>query len=149
MDWFTQVGGELDDRAQENWVKCNSWEEALHECQTNHWESIVSSSSNIMYAYILDLPDGQIAKYETFHPLFSKIVGEIADRAQLFVGLPQDRIIPIRTRITWDIAHYLYSCEFIEYFEHSFPFRLGESYLQGRFPCGWRGVFPYGQLVVY
>lgn len=147
LDWFSHIGEKLSEEGE---VKvCVSWEEALKECQKNVWESVVSSTSNIMYAVVADLPSGNIERYETLYPELSDAVKRIADKAEQYIGLPKSKLTPIKSRITWDTAHYLYCCEFIDLFKESFPYRIGDLYLKGRFPCGWSGVFPYGKLIVF
>jgi hypothetical protein len=48
-----------------------------------------------------------------------------------------------------DIASLIMECEYADVYPPGFFASNAYWYVNGHFPCGWRGVFPKGRLVIY
>jgi hypothetical protein len=51
--------------------------------------------------------------------------------------------------VEWDILHLLMESEFADVYPPGFYASQAFWYEAGHFPCGWRGEFPHGRLVVF
>jgi hypothetical protein len=63
----------------------------------------------------------------------------------------RDHLVPnaLKTCVRWDLVNFLQAVELNDQLSNTFYLEIGEIYLQGHFPCGWRGNYPKGKMVIY
>jgi hypothetical protein len=108
------------------------------------WSDILVTDTADFYAHYAEIiGDGFGLYLEQMDLLRRRVYGII--EPQLVVRLPVYEIEEIA-------GHFGLIMDFVSVYGEArddFPHRLYEVYLNGGYPCGWRGWFPNGQLVVY
>ena len=51
--------------------------------------------------------------------------------------------------VDWDILHLCMEAEYADVYPPGFFASQAFWYVKGHFPCGWKGEFPKGKLVIY
>jgi hypothetical protein len=144
-DWFLNVG--RHDSSRVSFV--DSWKEAVSSCSSNEWKALCEEAVN-QYRARLTERDKKSLKAWSEHvrelksvtiPLVLRKTKEVVNANQLpksFVDMVQ-----------WDILHLCLEAEYADIYPPGFFASQAYWYLNGHFPCGWRGNFPEGNLLVY
>lgn len=128
IPWFAHVGEPCNDASID---QAGSWEEAWEALQDDAW-------TNASFHKDVDQS----------HPVWAKAY-DIALAAAKESGHDHDlqEGIPVSLQAAWDAASAAYQIEVQD--TDGFFIKLLEWYSKGHFPCGWRGVYPSGKLLVY
>lgn len=142
-DWFVHVGGE-----PLRGVFCPaSWQEAAQLC--------VDSAD-----LFLDISEDYRSCLREIAPRCWQNWNEVAHEIRV-IGLPlideKMSSLPIDTAlkkkirgcVRWSLLHAAMEIELSDVIPPAFFASLMPWYLRGRFPCGWVGEYPAGQLAVY
>lgn len=144
-NWFNHVSHANTDRA----IVLKSWDEAIAHCESVEWENLCLEAVNNYQARIRERQPDRLKSWndlvseikQVSMPLVkSKTASVIADN-----GLPK----VFEDVVQWDILHVCIEAEYGDVYPPGFYASQAYWYVNGHFPCGWRGDFPQGTLIVY
>ena len=110
-----------------------------------YWTNILEYNNNLLNStdIKINLPDGGKEIVEHIESATSEIMREISKRVA-FLSLPSE----FTDVISEDFYVFINELTFFKEL-HPLQQRLFDVYKNGGFPCGWRGDFPDGQLLVF
>jgi hypothetical protein len=143
--WFSRVGIHEGPGV----TVVTSWQQAIRHCDCDEWEDLELEVLNQYRAFIayhsterLDLWNGIVDEVkEIARPLVDRKTASVIREN----GLP--RIFKVS--VNHDIIGIFMEAEYADMCPPGFFTSLYPWYLNGHFPCGWQGMFPQGNLVVY
>lgn len=144
-DWFAEVGKQN----VENAIVISSWREAIEKCTSHWWKEFTLEAQNQISIFLVNNNRERFRQWnnvtqEIKHisiPMVQKKIGEIVKENQL----PKSFV----DRVQWDILFIVVEAEYSDIIEPGLYDQLAKWYLAGRFPCGWQGEFPKGQIVIF
>ena len=144
-DWFCNVGVKDGDDAD----FLASWPDAFASCASPAWENLRYHAANALGQALHERTPQRYARWneivEEVKPLVISLVHEKTEDVIARYSPPKVFLNTVR----WDILHACMEIEYEDVVESTFFLRLAAWYAEGHFPCGWRGEFPKGRLIVY
>lgn len=144
INWFSSVSQEYND----SFYRVVSSDDFILSIQSDEWEDATLEARNEI--------TGFLAKR---HAMIYQDWNKLAEEARGFV---ENVIIPsvpnidgvdmkiIFTNMKWDLVNYLLEDAYKDKLKQSLFFNeLISVYENGHIPCGWDGVWPNGNLVIY
>ena len=126
-----------------------SWPEAIRLCDTIEWEDLRLEALNQYREYIVRRSKERWEMWSETLREVKKITKPLVARKIATVirahALPEIFTI----RVDHDIIGFCMEAEYADVCPPGFFTHIGNCYLYGHFPCGWWGVFPEGNLVIY
>jgi hypothetical protein len=143
--WFSRAGKQ--DRS--DGVAVTSWPEAIEYCRSFEWEDFQLEALNQFREYIAERSMERLNLWNATLREVRKITGPLTSAKIAIVvrenGLPKW----FEGQVSHDISLFCMETEYADMCPPSLYTRMGYWYIDGHFPCGWSGVFPEGNLVVY
>jgi hypothetical protein len=143
--WFRCVGIHDTDAAE----VISSWYEAVESCSSPEWEELCMEAANQYRARLAEKSPQRLQRWNEIalgiKPTVQALVREKTTEVVEKNGLPP---IFVDT-VNWDILHVCMESEYADVFPPGFFASQSYWYIKGHFPCGWRGDFPNGKLIVY
>lgn len=143
--WFRNTGLRDTDAAE----VVSTWQEAIESCSSADWEDLCLEAAN---QYRERLREVAPARLNTWN----EVVGAVKPVAQALVRTKTASIVAEHSlpkvfvdTVDWDILHVLVEAEFADVFPPGFYASQAYWYVAGHFPCGWRGDFPEGRLLIF
>lgn len=145
VTWFRNVGV----RDTETADVLGSWPEAVESCESIEWENHCLEAANHYFARVSErdrsVHDRWNPAADECRPIADALVEEKVRDVVQSHGLPKGFVDTVK----WDMIHLCLECEFADIYPPGFFASQSYWYHAGHFPCGWRGAFPEGRLVVY
>lgn len=143
--WFSRVG--IPEFALPEFV--SSWAEAMATATDPTWDEIVHEAANRLRERILERDRARFAQWNetvrALKPTSMMLVQEKTADVIARHALPKTFL----AGVNWDILALLLECEFNDVVPPGFFAAQGYWYVQGHYPCGWRGKFPQGRPLVF
>jgi hypothetical protein len=143
--WFRCVGVRDTDAAE----VLSSWYEAVESCSSPEWEDLCMEAANQYRARLAERSPKLFRRW-------NDIVAELKPVTQALVlektgTVIQENDLPktFLDTVDWDILNMCMEAEYADVYPPGFFASQAYWYVKGHFPCGWRGEFPKGYLVVY
>jgi len=143
--WFTRLGIRDTEVAD----VLSSWDEAIQSCSSIEWENLCLEAAN---QYCLRLVERSPERWEKWN----EIVSEVKPIAEALVREKTKQVIDANNlpkvfldTVNWDIVHLLMESEYADVYPPGFYASQAYWYVKGHFPCGWKGEFPNGKLIIY
>jgi hypothetical protein len=143
--WFSRVGIHDANDAE----VLSTWYEAVESCNSPEWEDLCLEAANQYRERLVEKSPSRFSKW-------NDIVNEIKPATQALVrnktkGVIEENDLPIGFlhTVDWDILHLCMEAEYADVHPPGFYASQAYWYVSGHFPCGWRGEFPQGHLVIY
>jgi len=143
---FTSVGHSLDGPYE----RVTSWKEALKKYRSLSYKNSWIEARN-------DLAD-QLPKaiYQTWNnvaaasewkltPMLDRKLSEALNDGRM----PGELVELRNLGLYWDLMHRVLELEYEEFVKPGIFAEKADLYLRGFFPCGWRGIYPKGRLIVF
>ncbi len=144
-DWFSALGQPREGP----FVIVSSWEEALEQCGSDQWQDLILEAAN-RYSEAVARKDAERFRLWNMVAVEVRSVAlPLVERTLRSVGAVNGLPKALEDAVRWDMIHFGLECEFSDVFPPGFFASQAYWYLNGRFPCGWRGDFPEGKLVLY
>ncbi|KGR89501.1 hypothetical protein [Lysinibacillus odysseyi] len=149
IDWFSNCGNSCGISTQLTIVEEVNWKKAMKHSQSRYWEEITLEASNELTEFLaVNAP----AKYKEWNKIVREgkgiieksVVPEITEYLNR-QGLSHT----ILDNVKWDIISAIMEHTYRMEKEPFFFLELLKVYEAGNFPCGWRGSWPNGKLIVY
>jgi hypothetical protein len=145
VEWFVNVGS----KDQDHVGYVNSWNEAIKSCSTSDWGNLTLEAANQLRERIGEKSRERLNQWnailKTVKPFSDALVKDKSEDISISHRLPDAFLRCVR----WDIFHLCMEAEYSDLVEPAFFSCLSLYYFRGHFPCGFSGVFPQGQLIVY
>ena len=143
--WFSRVGAQDTTAA----IVLSSWREAIEHCASLEWENLCLEAAN---QYRQRLVERSRERFERWN----EIVDELKPTTIPFVrrkieAVTRENNLPkvFGDTVEWDILHLCMEAEYADVFPPGFYASHAYWYVKGHFPCGYRGDFPKGKLIIY
>jgi hypothetical protein len=150
-DWFKRVGQCLIDEGEITVpvVIVSSWEEAMEQCSSNEWGLTLNELTN---SYCRELVRKSPEDFRTWN--------ERAKAVKTLSGpLVKAKFAPVRIEHNLSeefegMVHAQVAMVFMEAeYAHVIPpasfSKLAFWFVNGHVPCGWKGEFPNGNLIIF
>jgi hypothetical protein len=146
FDWFEQVGA----RTQSvEIVSLKSWSEAMECLSDPVWENLCIEAANQYRERLQERAPDRFQQWNS-------IVEETKVRTVPLVRRKLSKVMSANNlpslfedSVQWDILHLCMEAEYADVYPPGFYASQAYWYTQGHFPCGWKGDFPKGKLVVF
>ncbi len=143
--WFSRVGVQDATAA----IVLGSWAEAIEQCTSKEWENLCLEAMNQYRERLVERSSERFEKWNV-------LVDELKKTTIPFVRRKIERVSRLHklprafeAAVQWDILGVCMESEYADVYPPGFYGSNAYWYIKGHFPCGWRGEFPKGQLVVY
>lgn len=143
--WFRCVGVRDTDSAD----VLSSWAEAIEHCSSIEWENLCLEAANQYRERLAERSPEQFKKW-------NDIALEIKPAAHALVQEKTKQVIEENNlptvfldTVDWDIVHLCMEAEYADVYPPGFFASQSYWYVKGHFPCGWKGEFPKGKLIIY
>jgi hypothetical protein len=130
-------------------VVVTSWPQAIEQCDTTEWEDLRLEALN---QYRECIAQRSKERWE----VWNETVREVKRTTKPLVAhktatVVHEHALPeiFSIRVNHDIIGICMEAEYADVCPPGFFTRIGQWYINGHFPCGWRGVFLQGRLVIY
>ena len=152
IPWFTRCGEPFSGDLTMPVEQVKSWAAATKACKSSAWEEALLEGRNVLYANVERTPNppavADVNKIVKDHKrgVIRPLVERSLKRIMATHGVPETFL----SRIEWTLLMALMENSFARRDHGSFFFReLLTVYEGGHLPCGWRGTWPKGALIVY
>ena len=144
--WFSRLGVKDTETA----IVVSSWPEAVEHCKAHQWE-LLRKEALARYFDCVAVRSEQCVKLWDDVLRDVRIVTEPLVTRKIAAVVREHNLPQIfEAQVRSDIDALCMESEFGDVFPPSFFMASGYWYLNGHFPCGWRGEFPpKGQRFVY
>jgi hypothetical protein len=151
IDWFAHCGESLALGLSMETEKITGWAQAIKSCKKGAWENVELEAQNqlTLWLHLNDRPNYQrwneivvAQKNAVVNPLTEKVLAPFRAKHNLDMAFVHC--------VQWDILGVLMENSYLGSGHASFFFlELLTIYEAGHFPCGWKGDWPKGTLLVY
>ncbi len=143
--WFASVGQPVEDSSVD---VVSSWAQAVESCRKVKWTDLLIDMGNLLREPLF-LADCRLSRtwgqhVQSVKPSVNLLVAA-KFRALALRELPS--IVKSHTR--WILLHACLELEFTHLRPPTCNSGLARWICSGHYPCGWKGKFPDGRLVVY
>lgn len=145
VSWFGRVGVRDTEAAH----VVSSWAEAMESCRSEDWRDLRQEAVNQYHRRLQERSPQR-------RMLWNDLVAEIKPVTQALVKehtealITENRLPPhFRAAVEWDVLFCCMEAEYADVYPPGFYSSQAYWYVKGHFPCGWRGAFPAGKLVIY
>jgi hypothetical protein len=143
--WFSKIGI-VDTKVAD---VLENWEQAMESCSSLTWQNLLLEAAN---QYRRRLLEKSVERYR----LWSNVLEITKPHAlslvmEKLMEIPELKNLPkiFSHTVEWDMIHLLMESEFADVFPPGFFASQAYWYVKGHFPCGWKGNFPEGRLIIF
>lgn len=144
-DWFGSVG-KMD---SESALVLSSWGEAIESCSSDDWQNLLLEASN---RYTEQLMKNSMERFRQWNSIVDEVKPVTMDLVKRKIAkVSMENQLPkiFEDTVNWDMLHLAMEAEFADVYPPGFFASQGYWYVHGHFPCGWKGNFPEGELVIF
>ncbi|MBC2580551.1 hypothetical protein [Clostridium sp. DJ247] len=150
VNWFSNCGGKLEKSIKYEITYISNWKKAIKQSQGKYWEEITQEVENELTEFLFHNHP------EKYHGEWNKIVREGKKILEEYVVPYVSNYIQkneltkvILDNVKWDILGAIMEYTYRNEKEPAFYMELLKVYEAGNFPCGWKGSWPEGKLIVF
>lgn len=150
IDWFSHCGDPLSCELSMPVEQVGSWSAALESCADAVWEDVQLEAQNQLTLWLHQHDRDNFQNWNKVVLENKRLLKQLAEAA--WIPYQQSHALDsmfVRC-IEWDVLGALMENSYMASNHRcSFFLELLSVYEAGHFPCGWRGKWPQGNLVVY
>ena len=151
VDWFSLCGEPLSWDLTMGIEQVGSWSEAVESCSDGAWEDTELEAQNQLTQW---LHQHDRKNYQDWNKLVAEHKAVVLNRLTEEKWIPYQQSHALDDVIVqcaqWDVLGALMENSYLSSEHRCFFFlELLSVYEAGHLPCGWRGEWPQGKLVVY
>lgn len=148
MDWFAHVGENTPIQCDVEVIRLSNWIEATSECASPEWENTQLAASNATTRCLSHYHRDEYQKWNIYATEAKQLLESDFNRLAEIVSMQGlDKIVADSVR--WDILSAVIQEQYWHLGSPKFFLDLFPFYEAGHFPCGWRGNWPDGKLVIF
>lgn len=145
IEWFRSVGKHDTSNA----IVLSSWSEAIEHCKSDSWQDLLQEAQNQYFDQIWRRDKEFTRKWNSIVDEVKPITTALVERKTLNVVKTHQLPKIFLDTVNWDILHLAMESEYADVYPPGFFASQAYWYVQGHFPCGWKGDFPKGKLIIY
>jgi hypothetical protein len=151
IDWFSRCGEPLSCDLSMAVEQVCGWSEAVKSCMDGVWENVELEAQNQLTLW---LHKHARKNYENWNKLIVEHKVAMLNRLTEEKWIPYQKAhgldIAVVHSVQWDVLGALMEDSYLSSGHRCFFFlELLSVYEAGHFPCGWRGEWPEGTLLLY
>jgi len=146
VEWFANVG--IQDGSDTK-IVLTSWKEALKSCNSLKWENLCLEAANQYRERLAERSMKRLRKWNDLVDEIKKVSIPFVQAKIATVVKEHNLPSTFEGTVQWDILHLCMECEYADVYPPGFYASQAYWYANGRFPCGWKGKFPEGKLIIY
>lgn len=149
-DWFVNCGTKEDSIRGNEFERLTKISQVENSINSTKWENTCLEARNELTVYLtLNEPDvynvyWNVLVNQIKKEVIPKVIDDIEEKA-MKKCLPEESVAYVRM----DIINIIMVLSYSKYYQSSFYQKLLYVYEHGYLPCGWRGRYPKGKLLVY
>jgi hypothetical protein len=143
--WFSRVG--IKDATAA--IVLSSWDEAIAHCASCEWEDLCLEAANQYRERLVERSPERFEKWNDVVDEMKKMTVFLVRRKIETVVREHSLPKVFEDTVQWDILHVCMEAEYADVYPPGFYASQAYWYVNGHFPCGWKGDFPKGMLVIY
>ncbi len=145
IDWFSNIG--VNDTEEADIL--NNWQDAIDSCASIEWENLCLEAANRLRISIRARSASELQKWnDIVIAIRPDVLALISEKTSLFVKENDLPKVFVDT-VEWDVLHYCMEEEYATVIPPDFYAKQINWYMRGHFPCGWRGQFPAGRILIF
>lgn len=122
----------------------------IKHCSSIRWKNLTLEKREDVSSYlVVKRVNTPYTWNEVALTIKNNIVPSILKKAEEKWNEKYDKSEEIMKSIRWNISCILILSAFSEYKTDPFHEELLKIYEQGYFPCGWKGTYPHGKMVIW
>jgi hypothetical protein len=146
IDWFSCIG--LTDL--QSGKVLDSWKEAItFATDRRQWESFRLERRNELTVFLHSHAMDRYRKWNEITADLKRMIEPMVSRKITNLTVAQNLPKAFEHCVRWDILGACMEAEYSDVRPLDFYTELGVVYLKGHFPCGWDGLYPSGQFLIY
>jgi hypothetical protein len=151
INWFANCGEPAEFDVTMKVERVKRWAQAMKACKTRSWQNTTLEARNQL---TMALHNRDRQRYQKWNEITIKFKNEVTMPLTTKVWEPFQKSngleIELVHCVQWDILAALMENAYMSSNHGSFFFlELLSIYEAGHFPCGWRGIWPQGVLLVF
>jgi hypothetical protein len=143
--WFARVGVRDTEAAD----VLTSWDQSIESCSSDEWQDLLMEAANQYRERLVERSRERFAKWNDLVREIKPVTERLAQEKTSAVMQQHQLPIALLHAANWDILHVCMEAEYADVYPPGFYASQAYWYIKGHFPCGWRGQFPDGKLVIY
>jgi hypothetical protein len=151
IDWFSKCGEPAESDVTMELERVKTWPQAMKACKTRTWENVELEARNQLTIALHKLDRECYQDWNEITRRFKKNV-VMPLTTKFWEPFQKEHGLDVKLVhcVQWDILAALMENAYIGINHGSYFFlELLTIYEAGHFPCGWRGEWPQGSLVVF
>lgn len=144
-NWFSAIGA-TDSRAV---IAVASWDEAIRHCSSIDWGNLCLEAANQFRARVGEKAPERLAQWNEVARTVKRHSVPLVKRKIVEVVISNSLPQSFEDSVQWDILNVCMEAEYADIYPPGFYASQAYWYVKGHFPCGWKGDFPKGALVIY
>jgi hypothetical protein len=151
IDWFGRCGAPAGFDVTMKVKRVRSWPQAMKSCKTRTWENVELEARNQLTMALHKLDRERYQDWNEITDKFKKgVVAALTAKVWEPFQKEQGLDVSLVHCLQWDILAGVMENAYMTSKHGSYFFlELLTVYKAGHFPCGWRGEWPQGSLVIY
>ncbi|MGC3991541.1 MAG: hypothetical protein QM796_18005 [Chthoniobacteraceae bacterium] len=150
-DWFSRLG---QNTVAEGEITVpitivSSWKDAVKQCENEEWDWLLNECANIFRSRLAKVSPSELntwnERIRAIKLVSQPLVNAKIRQLQEFADLSPTVEITLRWIVTMTLAE----AEYVQVTEPGYLSKLSFWIVNGHFPCGWKGEFPNGNLIIY
>jgi len=122
----------------------------IKHCSSTRWENLLLDKSEDVSSYITVYRVQTKYRWnEVVHIIKKDILPELLEYVEEKWNIKYGESKEIKLEIYSTLLTFLLLYAFREYKEEPFHNELLNIYEQGYFPCGWKGTYPNGKIIIF
>jgi hypothetical protein len=121
----------------------------MRQCASTDWQALLVEAANRYSEAVAKRSPEAFANWNAIADELRPLVVELVREKTAEVTKRNDLPRLFEQTIQWDTLHLLMESEYADVYPPGFFASQAFWYTEGHFPCGWKGDFPEGQLVVF
>jgi len=149
INWFSNCGEKIDYPSKYSLKRLESLKDSITSCNSIEWGNFQLEKRNDLTSFLNRTRENELTEWNTItrgiknyleDGIFKNIEQKLNDS-----DLPDSILDSVR----WDILSYCQEVAYKKYNIPTFYSNLISIYANGHLPCGYKGKFPTGDILIY
>lgn len=148
INWFNNCGDDIINM-DIDYEKVKGWNEAIRKCKSSAWSNVqMEARNNLTIILSRDWPEKDRMWNHITDQAKKLLKSGVTPSISKYLN-SKDLNINVLQSVEWDILAAMMEHVYSPYVKPGFYTMLLKVYEEGHFPCGWKGKYPDGKLLIY